>query len=79
MLLVLHCQGSGALDRLVNVVLARVVRAKLYRLKSGKEEWLDYDRIFKILRGVKYWSTRAGKTWTPRTPFPKESSFCGVT
>jgi sugar phosphate isomerase/epimerase len=30
------------------------VRAKLYRLKSGKEEWLDYDRIFKILRGVKY-------------------------
>jgi sugar phosphate isomerase/epimerase len=30
------------------------VRAKLYRLKSGKEEWLDYDRIFKTLRGVKY-------------------------
>jgi sugar phosphate isomerase/epimerase len=30
------------------------VRAKLYRLRSGKEEWLDYDRIFKILRGVKY-------------------------
>jgi hypothetical protein len=30
------------------------VRAKLYRLKSGKEAWLDYDRIFKILRGVKY-------------------------
>src|SRR5438874_2651439 len=25
------------------------VRAKLYRLKSGKEEWLDYDRIFRIL------------------------------
>jgi sugar phosphate isomerase/epimerase len=34
--------------------LAVQVRAKLYRLKSGKEEWLDYDRIFKILRGVKY-------------------------
>jgi sugar phosphate isomerase/epimerase len=30
------------------------VRAKLYRLKSGKEEWLDYDRTFKVLRGVKY-------------------------
>jgi len=34
--------------------LAVFVRAKLYRLKSGKEEWLDYDRIFKILKGVKY-------------------------
>ena len=34
--------------------LAVLVRAKLYRLRSGKEEWLDYDRIFKILRGVKY-------------------------
>ena len=34
--------------------LAVFVRAKLYRLGSGKEEWLDYDRIFKILRGVKY-------------------------
>jgi sugar phosphate isomerase/epimerase len=34
--------------------LAVYVRAKLYRLESGKEEWLDYERIFKILRGVKY-------------------------
>jgi sugar phosphate isomerase/epimerase len=34
--------------------LAVFVRAKLYRLKSGKEEWLDYGRIFKILGGVKY-------------------------
>lgn len=34
--------------------LAVFVRAKLYRLGSGKEEWLDYERIFKILRGVKY-------------------------
>jgi sugar phosphate isomerase/epimerase len=33
---------------------AVLVRAKLYRLRSGKEEWLDYDRIFKLLRGVKY-------------------------
>jgi sugar phosphate isomerase/epimerase len=33
---------------------AILVRAKLYRLRSGKEEWLDYDRIFKIIRGVKY-------------------------
>ncbi len=30
------------------------VRAKLYRMKTGKEEWLDYDRIFKILNGIKY-------------------------
>jgi sugar phosphate isomerase/epimerase len=30
------------------------VRAKLYRMKSGKEEWLDYERIFKILGDVKY-------------------------
>jgi len=34
--------------------LAIFVRAKLYRLQSGKEEWLDYRRIFKILRRVKY-------------------------
>jgi sugar phosphate isomerase/epimerase len=33
---------------------AVMVRAKLYRLRGGKEEWLDYDRIFRILRGVKY-------------------------
>jgi sugar phosphate isomerase/epimerase len=34
--------------------LAVLVRAKLYRLKGGKEEWLDYERIFKTLREVKY-------------------------
>jgi sugar phosphate isomerase/epimerase len=34
--------------------LAVFVRAKLYRVSTGKEQWLDYDRIFKILRGVKY-------------------------
>jgi sugar phosphate isomerase/epimerase len=34
--------------------LAVLVRAKLYRLKSGKEEWLDYDRIFPILRDARY-------------------------
>ena len=33
---------------------AVLVRAKLYRLRSGKEEWLDYDRIFRILQNVKY-------------------------
>jgi sugar phosphate isomerase/epimerase len=36
------------------VPLAVLVRAKLYRLKSGKEEWLDYDRIFQILRDARY-------------------------
>jgi sugar phosphate isomerase/epimerase len=34
--------------------LAVFVRAKLYRLRSGKEEWLDYDRIFQTLRAAKY-------------------------
>jgi sugar phosphate isomerase/epimerase len=34
--------------------LAVLVRAKLYRVKGGKEEWLDYDRIFKTLRDVRY-------------------------
>jgi sugar phosphate isomerase/epimerase len=34
--------------------LAVFVRAKLYRLKDGKEEWLDYERIFKILGDAKY-------------------------
>jgi sugar phosphate isomerase/epimerase len=34
--------------------LAVFVRAKLYRLRSGKEEWLDYSRIFRILRRVQY-------------------------
>ena len=33
--------------------LAVLVRAKLYRVKSGKE-WLDYDRIFKTLRDVRF-------------------------
>ena len=33
---------------------AVLVRAKLYRLRSGKEEWLDYDRIFRILVTAKY-------------------------
>jgi sugar phosphate isomerase/epimerase len=34
--------------------LAVLARAKLYKLKDGKEEWLDYDRIFKTLKRVKY-------------------------
>jgi sugar phosphate isomerase/epimerase len=34
--------------------LAVLVRAKLYRIKSGKEEWLNYERVFKTLRHVKY-------------------------
>jgi sugar phosphate isomerase/epimerase len=34
--------------------LAVFVRAKLYRLRGGKEERLDYSRIFQILRRVHY-------------------------
>jgi L-ribulose-5-phosphate 3-epimerase len=30
------------------------VRAKLYRVESGVEEWLDYPRILEILKGVDY-------------------------
>jgi hypothetical protein len=34
--------------------LAVLVRAKLYWRRSGKETWLDYDRIFKVLRDARY-------------------------
>ncbi|MFC1527016.1 sugar phosphate isomerase/epimerase family protein [Candidatus Latescibacterota bacterium] len=34
--------------------LAVHVRCKIYRIQSGVEEWLDYPRIFEILRGVDY-------------------------
>lgn len=34
--------------------LAVHVRCKIYRIQSGTEEWLDYPRIFKILRGVNF-------------------------
>lgn len=34
--------------------LAVHVRAKIYRISSGEEAWLDYPRIFKILEGVNY-------------------------
>lgn len=30
------------------------VRCKIYRIQSGEEAWLNYPRIFEILRGVKY-------------------------
>ena len=30
------------------------MRCKLYRIQSGVEEWLDYPRIFDILRGVDF-------------------------
>ena len=30
------------------------VRAKFYKIDSGSEEWLDYPRIFQILRAVGY-------------------------
>lgn len=33
---------------------ATYVRTKFYRVDSGVEEWLDYPRIFKILRNVGY-------------------------
>ncbi|MEE2658617.1 MAG: sugar phosphate isomerase/epimerase family protein [Candidatus Latescibacterota bacterium] len=30
------------------------VRCKIYRIQSGTEDWLDYPRIFEILKGVDY-------------------------
>ncbi len=35
--------------------LTQFVRAKLYNLDAdGREKWIDYDRVFNILRGVHY-------------------------
>jgi len=34
--------------------LAVLVRAKLYRLRDGKESWLNYERIFKVLHKAKF-------------------------
>ena len=34
--------------------LAVHVRCKIYRIQGGEEEWLDYPRIFSILRGVDF-------------------------
>ena len=34
--------------------LAVHVRAKIYRIQTGEEAWLDYPRIFEILRSVHY-------------------------
>ncbi len=33
---------------------ATCVRAKIYKIDSGREEWIDYDRVMGILRGVDY-------------------------
>ena len=30
------------------------VRFKIYRIRSGKEDWLDYDAIAEILKDVDY-------------------------
>ena len=30
------------------------VRAKIYKIDEGKEEWLDYPRIFTILKSIRY-------------------------
>ena len=34
--------------------LAMHVRCKIYRIQSGREQWLDYKRIFRVLRNIKY-------------------------
>jgi L-ribulose-5-phosphate 3-epimerase len=34
--------------------LTQFVRAKIYDMVDGREKWIDYDRVFNILRKVKY-------------------------
>ena len=36
------------------VPYAMYVRTKFYKIESGKEEWLDYDRIAGILKAINY-------------------------
>lgn len=33
---------------------ATYVRAKIYKIDRGREEWLDYERIVEILRQVDF-------------------------
>jgi sugar phosphate isomerase/epimerase len=33
---------------------ASYIRAKTYKVDSGREEWLDYERIIKILTNVNF-------------------------
>jgi len=33
---------------------ASYVRAKIYKIDSGKEEWIDYERVLKILKAVNF-------------------------
>ena len=51
----------GDIDILINnsgiaetAPLAVCVRAKIYRIQTGEEVWLNYPRIFEILRSVNY-------------------------
>jgi sugar phosphate isomerase/epimerase len=36
------------------VPYATYVRAKIYKIDSGREEWLDYERILRILQSVNF-------------------------
>lgn len=33
---------------------AMYIRTKFYKIESGREEWLDYERIARILKGINY-------------------------
>ena len=33
---------------------ASCVRAKIYKIDSGREEWIDYGRVMKILQEIEY-------------------------
>ena len=47
----------GSIDR------ASLVRTKIYAIGSGRETWLDYDRIFRIISESKYASDSATDRW----------------
>jgi len=36
------------------VPYAMYIRTKFYKIESGREEWLDYERIIGILKNIKY-------------------------
>ena len=36
------------------ILHAMYIRTKFYKIESGKEEWIDYDRIAAIIKGISY-------------------------
>ncbi len=47
------CWKAGACNK-QTAPIASYVRAKVFKIDSGREEWFDYERIVRILRSVDY-------------------------